>query len=181
MSRALTRLNLAGVAALAVLCIFQWRANRALNLDVNALQRSSQDQVRKISEQGKNIAGLSADLENFRGQLTRAHAELRDASAKLQTSEHETAQLTAERDQLKGSILNWTAAVQVRDERISEANNRIREVGERLKDGAEKYNGLATRYNDLVKQMDELTVKYNALIVQLSGSGTAEIAAGRSK
>lgn len=180
MSRALTRLNLAGVAVLAVLCVFQWRANRALNLDLNALQQFGEAQAAEISEQSKNIAGLSADLENFRGRLTRAHAELRDTSAKLQSSERETATLAAERDQLKESILNWTAAVQVRDERIAEANDRIRELGERLKDGAEKFNGLATRYNDLVRQTDELTVKYNALITRLNEArGAGETSAGK--
>ena len=35
MNRALTWLNLAGVAILAVLCVWQWRINRSLHL-VNA-------------------------------------------------------------------------------------------------------------------------------------------------
>jgi chromosome segregation ATPase len=168
MSRTLTRLNLVGVVALAGLCVFQWRTNRSLNLDINALQKSSQLQAVKITEQEKNLQGLSADLENFRGQLTRANAELRETSAKLQISERDNAQLTAERDQLKESIANWAAAVHVRDERIAEANHRIHEIGERLRDGAEKFNKLATRYNDTVKQLDELTVKYNAVITQLN-------------
>ena len=168
MSRTLTWLNLAGVAALAVLCVFQWRTNRALNLDVNALEKSGRFQAAKITEQEKNLQGLSADLENFRTQLTRANAELRDTSAKLQTSEHDSAQLTAERDQLKASLVQWTGAVHLRDRRIAEANDRIREVGARLKDGVERFNQLATRYNEIVKQMDDLTVKYNTLITRLN-------------
>lgn len=167
MSRTLTWLNLAGVVALALLCVFQWRTNRALNLDVNALEKTSQFQAVKIGEQEKNIQGLSADLENFRTQLTRAQAELRDTSDKLSTSERDNAQLAAERDQLKDNIEKWTAAVHLRDQRIAEANDRIHEVGHRLKEGADKFNELATRYNEIVKQMDELTVKYNALVTQL--------------
>lgn len=170
MSRTLTWLNLAGVMALAVLCVFQWRTNRALNLDVNALEKTSQLQTAKIGEQEKNTQGLSADLENFRTQLTRAQTELRDTSAKLLAGERDNAQLTAERDQLKDNVEKWTAAVHVRDERIAEANDRIHEIGHRLKEGAEKFNQLATRYNEIVKQMDELTVKYNALVNQLDAA-----------
>jgi chromosome segregation ATPase len=167
MNRTLTWLNLAGVGALALLCVFQWRTNRALNLDVNALEKTNQLQAVKISGQQKNIQGLSADLENFRTQLTRAQSELRDTSAKLSTCERDNAQLTTERDQLKDNIEKWTAAVHLRDQRIAEANDRIREVGHRLKEGADKFNQLATRYNEIVKQMDELTAKYNALVTQL--------------
>jgi len=181
MSRRLAALNLVGVLALAVLCVFQWRMNRTLNLDINTLEKSGQVQAARISEQEKNLQGLSADLENFRGQLTRAHAELRDTSGKLQTSEHEAAQLGVERDQLKESIVNWTAAVQVRDERIGEANDRIREIGERLEQGAGRFNALAHRYNDTVRQLDELTTKYNALITQLNEARGAEPSAGKAK
>jgi chromosome segregation ATPase len=145
-----------------------------LNLGVNALQKSGQLQAVKITEQEKNLQGLSADLENFRGQLTRANNELRETSGKLQLSERDAAQLTSERDQLKESIAKWSTAVQLRDERIAEANDRILEIGERLKDGAEKFNRLATRYNDTVRQMDELTVKYNG--EQSEGSTATSVA-----
>ncbi|HEY4245322.1 MAG TPA: hypothetical protein VGM64_00635 [Lacunisphaera sp.] len=178
MSRTLTWLNLAGVVALALLCVFQWRTNRTLNLDVNALEKNRQLQVIKIGEQEMNIQGLSADLENFRTQLTRAQGELRDTSAKLSTGERDHAQLSAERDQLKDNIEKWTAAVRLRDQRIAEANDRIRDAGHRLKESADKFNQLATRYNDIVKQMDELIVKYNALTPQLDeakGNSSASV------
>lgn len=181
MSRTLTWLNLAGVAALAALCVFQWRTNRTLNLDVNALEKTSQLQAVKIGEQEKNIQGLSADLENFRTQLTRTQTELRDTSAKLLASERDNARLTAERDQLKDNVEKWTAAVHVRDERIAEANDRIHEIGHRLKESADKFNQLATRYNEIVKQMDELTVKYNALVNHLDAARGLRRPAEKSK
>lgn len=133
MNRSLTWINLAGVLALAVLCTFQWRANRALNLDVNALQKTGQTQTARLAEQDKTLAGLASDLDSFRGQITRAHAELRATADKLHASELAAAQLNAEREQLKESVARWTAAVKVRDERIDEANHRIREVGHRLR------------------------------------------------
>lgn len=168
MSRSLTWINLAGVAVLAGLCGFQWRANRALNLDVNALQKTGIAQAARIAEQDKTLAGLASDLDSFRTQLTAAHAQLRDTSEKLHTSETAVSQLTAERDQLKEAIATWTAAVQIRDERITEANDRIREVGGRLQEAVEKFNELATRYNDSVQKYNELSARYNTVVQQLN-------------
>lgn len=168
MNRSLTWINLAGVVALAVLCAFQWRANRALNLDVNALQKTGQTQAARISEQDKNLAGLAADLEGFRRQIARAHAELRNTAGKLHASESAVAELNAEREQLQASVTRWTEAVQVRDERIAEANDRIREVGGRLQDAVEKFNELAGRYNERMQQLNDLTTRYNEIVEQLN-------------
>ncbi len=168
MSRLLTWINLAGVLALAVLCAFQWRANRALNLDVNALQQNGQAQAARLAEQDKTLAGLASDLDSFRNQITRAHAELRETAGKLQASESAVAQLSAERDQLQESVARWSAAVRARDERIDEANHRIREVGGRLQEAVEKFNDLAARYTERTQQLNELTTRYNAIVEQLN-------------
>lgn len=176
MSRALTWLNLAGVAVLAVLCAFQWRANRALNLDVNALRKTGYAQTTRIAEQDKALAGLAADLEGFRGQITRAHAELRDTVEKLHASETAAARLHAERDQLRESLGRWTAAVQERDERLAEANDRIREAGARLTEAVEKFNDLAARYNERTAQLNELTTQYNAIVEQLNSARAEAVA-----
>jgi chromosome segregation ATPase len=170
MNRTLTWLNLSGVMALAVLCGFQWRSNRTLNLDVNALQKTGMTQAARLVEQDHALAGLAADLERFRGEIGRAHAELRDTSNRLQVSEQSASKLGAERDQLKTSIARWTAAVEARDQRIAEANERIREVGGRLKDAVEKFNELATRYNERVEQLNQLTSRYNTVVEQLNQS-----------
>jgi chromosome segregation ATPase len=174
MSRKLTWLNLAGVVALAVLCAFQWRANRALNLDINVLQKAGLAQTVRLTEQDRTLAGLTADLENFRTQITRAHAELRATSDKLLISTQSVTLLIAERDQLKDSIASWTAAVQLRDQRLTEANDRIREVGDRLQNAVEKFNELAVRYNERAKQLNELTTQYNTVVEQLNQARGAQ-------
>lgn len=174
MNRTLTWLNLAGVAALAVLCVCQWRANRALNLDINALEKTGLTQTARLAEQDKTLAGLAADLENFRTQITRANAELRETTDKLQLSENAIGRLRAERDQLKDSIASWTEAVKVRDERIDEANHRLREVGGRLRDAVEKFNELAARYNERSQQLNDLTTRYNDLVQQLEPARSGE-------
>lgn len=178
MSRSLTWINLAGVLALAVLCSFQWRANRALNLDVNTLQKTGQAQAARLAEQDKTLADLASDLDSFRGQITRAHAELRETAGKLHTTEAAVAQLSAERDQLQEGITRWTAAVQARDERLAEANHRIREVGGRLKEAVEKFNDLAARYNERTQQLNDLTTRYNETVEQLDQARGAKPAAG---
>ena len=157
-----------------------WRTNRALNLDINALQQMGQTQAARLAEQDKNLAGLASDLEGFRTQITRAHAELRATAEKLHASETAVAQLTADRDQLQENIARWTAAVQARDERIGEANHRLREVGGRLREAVEKFNDLATRYNERTQQLNDLTTRYNDVVEQLNqarGAKPAENAA----
>lgn len=181
MNRTLTWLNLAGVIALTVLCGFQWRANRALNLDINALQKTGYTQAARIAEQDKTLAGLAADLEGFRKQIGRAHGEVRDLAGKLHDSENAVAQLGAERDQLKENLTRWTAAVQQRDERIAEANDRIREIGGRLKDAVDKFNDLATRYNERTKQLNDLTAQYNTVVEQLNQARAAQAPAEADK
>jgi uncharacterized coiled-coil DUF342 family protein len=168
MNRALTWINLFGVAALAALCVLQWRTNRSLNLEINALQKSGQAQASALAEQDKNLKGLAADLDGFREQVVRAHREARVTAEKLHASERLVAELTAERDQLKDSVVTWSAAVKVRDDRISEANERIRDVGRRLEDAVRKFNDLAVRYNDTVRQLNELTTRYNAAVKELN-------------
>ena len=148
MSRVLTWINLLGVLVLTTLCVLQWRANRTLNLDVNRLEQTRQTQSAKIDEQAATLRGLTSDLDRFREQLGATTLSQKDAETKLRTSERLAAQLANERDQLKESITQWTAAVAVRDARLAEANTRITDLAARL-------NGTVAKYNDLVKQLND--------------------------
>ena len=155
MSRALTWINLLGVLVLATLCVFQWRANRTLNLDVNRLDQTRQTQSAKIDEQAATLRGLTSDLDRFREQLGSATLSQKDAETKLRASEHLAAQLANECDQLKESIAQWTAAVATRDDRLAEANARITDLASRLNATVAKYNALVAFHNDLVKQLND--------------------------
>ena len=165
MSRALTWINLLGALVLAILCALQWSANRALNLDINRLELIGLrgdcreliglDQTARLDEQTKTLRGLTSDLDRFREQLGATTLSLKDTDAKLRASERLAAQLASERDQLKASIAQWTAAVAARDERLAEANTRLRDLSAQLTDAAEKYNALVATHNALVKQVNE--------------------------
>ncbi len=186
-------LNLAGVLAVALLCVVQWRINRRLNLEVNRLDRANQEQADKLLRQEQSAKGVSSDLESFRSQFMRADAEAKENAGKLATVERLTRQLERERDQLKASVTNWAqtvaerdklfseessrlrqsvtnwaGAVAQRDERIKEANTRIRSLGEELNTNVRKYNELATNYNATVLRLSELTSNYNAVVKQLN-------------
>jgi chromosome segregation ATPase len=154
MSRALTWINLLGVLVLAALCALQWRTNRALNLDVNSLEQTRLEQTARLSEQDKTLRGLQADLERFREQLGSTTLSQKDAETKLRASERLAAQLSSERDQLKASIAEWTAAVAARDSRLADANTLITDLSAQLNDTVAKYNALVSSHNDLVKQLD---------------------------
>lgn len=155
MNRLLAYLNLLGVLILTGLCILQWRANRTLNLDVNRLEQANQTQAARLDEQARDLRGLTSDLERFRGQLGTTTLSQKDAEGKLRASEHLVAQLANERDQLKASIAQWTAAVIARDERLAEANTRIRDLSAQLNDTATRYNALVATHNDLVRQVND--------------------------
>ena len=155
MNRALSFLNLLGVLMLAGLCILQWRANRTLNLEVNRLEQTNQTQAARLEEQARDLRGLTADLERFRGQLGATTLSQKDAEEKLRAGEHLAAQLAGEHDQLKAAVAQWTAAVAARDERLTEANTRIRDLSAQLNDTVAKYNALVATHNDLVKQVND--------------------------
>ena len=115
MNRILHWFNLAGVLALAVLCVLQWRMNRQLNLDLNTVEKTRQQQAARLHDQEKRLKGGASDLDGFREQLTRATSALKETETKLATLEGQVKQLTNERDQLKTSVTNWAAAVAARD------------------------------------------------------------------
>jgi chromosome segregation ATPase len=164
------RLNLAGVLVLVALCVLQWRGDRALNLEVNRLEKTRLSQETKIAEQVKNLHGLNDDLALFEEELTRAQSELGESRKKLQELERSQPQLATERDQLKESVTNWANAVAARDERLATANTRIQELADQLNGSIQKFNELATNYNAIVQNLNELR-----------GSKTNNISAGAAR
>ena len=155
MIRRLQLANLAGVLALAILCVIQWKRDRALNLDVNRLEKARIENEQTISEQKKNLDGLNSDLAMFKEQLTGARTELSEAQEKLREMETQNSRLISERDQVRESLTNWMNAVHVRDERLKEANASIQDLADRLNAAIEKYNELATNYNSVVNDLNE--------------------------
>lgn len=156
MNRRWQWLNLGGVLVLAIFCIFQWRRDRSLNLDYNQLEKTRLAQQEKISEQDKNIRGLTDDLALFKDQLGRAQSELGDSRKKISELERTNEQLLSDREQLKASITNWVSAVALRDERLKEANGRIQDLANQLNASIQKFNELATNYNAIVKDVNNL-------------------------
>jgi chromosome segregation ATPase len=159
--KALPWVNLFGVLAVAGLCIFQWQNNRQLNLDLNQLEKIRLDQAAKIAQQEQDIHGLETDLAHFKEDLTKTQGELSDTRKKLHVAERDVQQLTAERDQLKASISNWIAAVEVRDKRLVEANAKINELADAANAAIKKFNDLATNYNNVVKELNEIRTRQN--------------------
>jgi peptidoglycan hydrolase CwlO-like protein len=161
-------INLFGVLALAVLCAMQWQSNRALNLERNRFEKTTQTQAAELKAQAKTVQGLSGDLESFKAQFTRADKESKDGARELASLQRKLAQLEREKTQLMESVTNWAGAVTVRDERLKDANQRINDLAEQLNDSIRKFNSLATNYNQSVQKMNELTKKYNEVVEMLN-------------
>lgn len=156
MSSRFQYVNLAGVVALVILCIVQWTRDRALNLEVNRLEKSRINHEQTISDQEKSLRGLNSDLAAFKDQLTSTRSELAETSKKLRESESSNNRLTLERDQLRENITNWMNAVALRDERLKEANTTVQNLADQLNASILKFNELATNYNSVVAELDTL-------------------------
>jgi chromosome segregation ATPase len=157
--KGLQYVNLLGVLILSALCIVQWRRDRHLNLETNRLEKIRLQNTTTLFNQEQSIKGLNADLLQLKEQMGKIQTDLAETRQKLRTTENESRQLTAERDQLKSSITNWVHAVAARDERLKEANNEIRQLGEELNFSITKFNELATNYNATVKELNELKAR----------------------
>lgn len=155
MKQRLQYLNLFGVLALAALCVFQWRHDRQLNLQINQLEKSRQELDAKTQELEKKLRANSEDADYFRGQLSKTAETLRDTEQKLDKSELEAHTLAFESDQLKSAITNWAAAVSSRDEQI-------RKLAGDLNNSIEKFNRLATNHNALVREFNDLRARLAA-------------------
>jgi chromosome segregation ATPase len=166
MTRLLQFINLAGVLALAVLCVAQWQSNRQFNMEISRLEAIRLDQARKLDARDTTISGQARDLESLREHLTRLTGELKDAEGKRALAEREAARLSMERDQLKESVTNWVAAVKARDERIRENQNQLQEIAGRLSETVLEYNELATNFNASVQMLDARTAAYNELVAK---------------
>lgn len=168
MNRFLHWFNLAGVLALAVLCILQWRMNRQLNLDLNAAEKTRQQQAARLDDTEKRLKGGASDLDGFREQLTRATASLKETELKLAALDRQVKQLTNERDQLKTSVTNWAAAVAVRDGRLKQAGTDLQKLADDRNAAVLKFNEVATKQNELVKELERRTKEHNAVVEQLN-------------
>lgn len=164
MNRTLARLNLLGILLLAVLCAAQWRANRAAHQELARQERAARAQAGELNEARKALAGTQEDLERFRGQLGQVTTEARDSGVRQRGLQQQLDQASAERDQLRGSVTNWAAAVEARDVRIIEANERLEKLALELDSTVGRFNALATEHNALVGRYNSLAdqVRTNA-------------------
>ena len=156
MNRSLQVVNFLGVIVLAALCGFQWQRDRKVNLALRESEKTRQAHEQKLDEQAKNLRGLNEDLTEFKQQVERQSGEAKEFQKKLQEFERENVQLTTERDQLGGSVMNWSNAVTLRDVRLTEANERIRSLAEDMNNLVQKYNTLATNYNKVVDDLNQV-------------------------
>jgi chromosome segregation ATPase len=166
MMRVMQFINLAGVLALAVLCVAQWQDNRQLNQEINRLEAIRLKQVEELDERQKTVIRQASDLESLRTHLTRLTGEAKETEGKLAVAQHDLAQLNSERDQLKQSVKDWAEAVKARDDQLRTANEQIQELAASVNDGASKYNELATNYNALVIKFNERLAAYNELVTK---------------
>lgn len=166
MNRILQFVNLAGVLALGVLALAQWRVNRHLNLELTRLEVIRLDQSQKLDARDRTVQAYAADLEQLREHLTRITGEQRTAETQWKASQTHILQLEAERDRLKENIRQWVTALTARDEQIKLANQQIKELIANCNETVRKYNELATNFNAVVQDLNERTRQFNELMAK---------------
>ncbi|HWE93388.1 MAG TPA: hypothetical protein VG269_05385 [Tepidisphaeraceae bacterium] len=159
MTRILQFVNLAGVLALAVLCGFQWTANRKAHLAAIDLEKIRMRQSATIDEQAATIRGYAADLDSFRDRLQASQAELAETQGKLRTTTAERDRATVERDELRTSRDSWMVAVAERDAAIKQAREQLEKLGKDRNEAVGKFNELAVKYNAIVKETNDARAK----------------------
>ena len=163
MNRTLHIVNLVGVIALAAICVFQWRRDRALNLELNRSEKARLEQTEKLAEKEKDLTGVRDDLATFKEQFARVQAEAGDVKKELRALHQTNDFLATAYTFSQETIATWTNAVSERDKLISEANaniqtlnERAQDLGARLNDSIRKYNELASNYNAVVETLNNL-------------------------
>ncbi|MCI0534347.1 MAG: hypothetical protein L0Z50_03890 [Verrucomicrobiales bacterium] len=164
MTRSLQLINFFGVLALVALCVVQWRANRQVNLELIALEKTRLEHVAKLEEQERIIKGLTVDLDSFREQLARANVTAMDTESRLVSAERTVLQLTNERDQLKASVANWANAVTARDEQLKAAAEQLQKLAADRDEAVTKFHELAEKHNEVVKNLNERNRQFNELV-----------------
>lgn len=164
MTRVLQAVNFLGVIALALLCAAQWRANRRVNLEAEALDRTRQRQAVTIADRDRAIRGYVADLDELRQRLTTAEGQLKELNDKLTAvaadRDHiaaERDQIAKQRDQLKASLEQWQAAVATRDAAIKRTGSEVQKLATERNEAVLRFNDLAGKYNALVRAAEGAT------------------------
>jgi chromosome segregation ATPase len=141
-------LNFFGVAALAILCGFQWQLNSRVSLEAQQLDKTRLEQAAKIDEQDRIIKSDTADLDDLRMRLSLSESALTEADRKVAVDE-------AELKQLKAALDKWMAAVAERDQALKQAGGVIQKLANERNDAILKFNDLAGKYNAVVKQLND--------------------------
>ncbi len=152
-------LNLAGVLCVGFLCLFQWRQNRALNLELNRQIEAFQGLTNRLSDQTRAWTGAVADLAEFKRKYAAAEETAAIAVAartQVLPLEKQVRELSAERSRLQSALSNWVEAVSIRDERLRAARAELERVREESRGISQRYEALATNYNTVVGELNRM-------------------------
>jgi chromosome segregation ATPase len=143
MNRAVQYLNFLGVAALAVLCAFQWSASSRIDHQREQLASTCQTQSAKIAEDEQSLQADTASIDDLNQRLSSATDELSKTHQQIEA-------LTIRCDQMKSALAKWTAAVAQRDAALKQAADEIQKAMADRDQAVKKYNDLAGQYNAMI-------------------------------
>jgi hypothetical protein len=119
-------------------------AQLTANLDAARRERIRLEQSSKLAEQDRSLQGDAADLDRYREQLTRLTAARKESEQQAVAFNRTNRQLAAEREQLRESVTNWSAAVAARDVRLQELGEELARLAAERNEAVARFNALAT-------------------------------------
>jgi chromosome segregation ATPase len=158
-NRFLHLLNFLGVVALAVLCVVQWRSGSRDDRRLQDLEQTRVEQDARLAQQARQLAGATADMEEFRKRLVESQAALKEARAAGDAGAAQLRQATVERDQFKAAVEQWAAAVAARDQALQQAGEQTRQLAKARDEAVRRFNELVARYNVLVDQVNRAATR----------------------
>jgi hypothetical protein len=164
----LTHLNLLGLVLLGLVCICQWRRENQLRQEAGKERRFSLGQSRELSELNTEKIRLAIDLELFRTQLKSQAEEVGKQSSARLAADAQARQSRLEVEQLKKSVGEWAAAVEVRDARFKDATAQNQLLSSRLQEAVASHRELSRRCEEAVTLLNQRTQDGNAVIEQLN-------------
>ena len=141
-NRVIQSLNLVGVAALAALCVVQWRANSRATESASRLEQVRQVQAAKLDEQTKTLQSDEAQLDDLHQHLSRTESALKAEQAELSAANAARNALVEEREQLHRALNQWQAALRERDAAIGRAGEQIQKLALERDDAVRRSNEL---------------------------------------
>jgi hypothetical protein len=170
MTRSLSILNLALLALLGGLCVYQWRNEYRDSLQITQLQRETSEQRVKLDEQARTARRQGDDASSFKEQIARLQVIAESSEALSRTNRWLASQLEKDRVQFADQAAQWMKAVEAYKSAVLSRDESIKTLREQRETLLQRERDAASRANEAVLAYNQLAEKYKAAVNRYTNS-----------